>query len=84
MVVIFTMIYLALCGLAYWGWNDWVVSGDAPVLKSQVVIKNRVVRVLLRLSMITLGPVWFIIAGGTAIVMILNSWSKWFFGSLFK
>lgn len=84
MVILFTLAYLALCGLAYWGWNDWVVSGEGTPLKSQIIVKSRVGRILLRISMLTLGPLWVFVAIMAVLYALLICTVKAFLGSLVK
>jgi hypothetical protein len=60
MVILYAIIYVLLCIWAYYTWHDFVVSPEQLVSKSQRVIESRPLRVLIRLSLIFLGPFWFI------------------------
>lgn len=82
MGIVYSVIYVVLCIWAYWVWHDFVVSPEQVVSKSQKVVGSKTLRVLIRLSMIFLGPFWFIfLLVGLVYITIVDQLSK-LWGSL--
>ena len=72
MILLFSGLYVLLCILAFWGWHDFIAAPDEKSLTGRAVVKRKWLRVLVRMSMLLFGPLWFVAALLGAVLMAVT------------
>lgn len=72
MILLFSGLYVLLCILAFWGWHDFIAAPDEKSFTGRAVVKRKWLRVLVRMSMLLFGPLWFVAALLGAVCMAIT------------
>ena len=72
MILLFSGLYVLLCILAFCGWHDFIAAPDEKYLTGRAVVKRKWLRVLVRMSMLLFGPLWFLVLILWAVYMAVS------------